>query len=156
MTKSAMSYIEEHEEEDAKRIIRESVISEKNPEGFDFPPPGGFQMMVKIYVRPEDMKEITTEDGRKIALYLPETVRVEDKFRNCSGLVVAMGPDCYVGKDSHGNDRYPSGAWCKVGDFICFPRNVGTQISYRGVPVQIIPDDKLLFVTPDPTYVTRD
>jgi len=149
---SSISFIENYEEEEAKDFIRKHL-------GFEPPRMTGYHMAVKIYVRPEDMGELKDEEGNVILgedgnpkkIYLPEMVTANDKFRNCTALVVSMGPDCFVG------ERFKnSGPWCKVGDWIVIPRNEGTQVNYRGIPMQFIPDDRVLAVVEDPTHVTRD
>ncbi len=89
--------------------------------------------------------------GRPVSIIIPESVRANDKYSSCVGLVIAQGPEAYQG------ERFKkSGPWCKVGDWIIFPRNEGTQILYRRIPMHIIPDDRCLGIVSDPTYVTRD
>lgn len=136
------SYIEDYEEEEAKRLIEESL-------GFERPRITGYHMAVKIYVRPEDIYEFTKEDGSKGKFYLPSSATAHDKWTNCVGLVLSQGSDCYQ------KSRFTH-AWCKVGDWIIIPRNEGTQLNYRGIPMQILPDDRCLGVVSDPTWVTRD
>jgi co-chaperonin GroES (HSP10) len=140
-----LSFIEKHEEKEAQELIKKHL-------GFEPPRMTGYHMAVKIYVRPEELSEITTGKGEKKKLYLPEKVRAEDKWRNCTALVVSQGPDCY--KTGRFLDN-PT-PWCRVGDWVVIPRNEGTQVNYRGVPMQFIPDDRVLAIIEDPTYVTRD
>jgi len=45
--------------------------------------------------------------------------------------------------------------WCQVGDWVVIPRHEGTLINYRGVPMMFMPDDRILAVVEDPSYVTR-
>lgn len=124
--------------------------------GFEAMIASGYQMAVKLYVRPEEFhalkddsgNPILGEDGKPKAIILPNTVTQNDQFRKCTALVVALGPDAYKG------ERYErSGAWCKIGDWIVIPRNEGTQFKYRGLPMQLLPDDRCLAVVEDPTYV---
>lgn len=118
--------------------------------GFELPPLAGrFFMMVEVYTRPTD-ETLTLKDGQRSSILMPEVVRVEDEFRKCTGLVLMLGSDCY-----YGDQWAHSGPLCQVGDWIVFPRNSGTQINYRGVPVQLIHDDKMLLRIDNPTYVTR-
>lgn len=146
------SFIEPHEEQEAKDFIEKHL-------GFPAPRCVGWQMAVKIYIREEDIHEAKDEsgkpilgaDGKPIKIYLPSSIRTGEKFISCVGLVVSQGPDCYKG------ERFKeSGPWCKVGDWVMFPRHEGTQISYRGIPMFVINDDKVKMVVEDPTYVTRD
>ena len=64
--------------------------------------------------------------------------------------VVAMGPDCY--KDPI---RFPSGASCKVGDFILVRPNTGTRIKIHGREFRLINDDSVEGVVEDPRGISR-
>jgi hypothetical protein len=147
-----LSFIEDNEIEEAKSFIDKHL-------GFPAPRVAGYHLAVKIYVRPNEMgiikdengNPILGEDGKPKRFYIPEVVTANDKWRSCVGLVLSMGPEAYKG------DRYKeSGAWCRIGDWIAFPRNEGTQINYRGIPMQIIPDDRVLLIAEDPEHVKRD
>ena len=64
--------------------------------------------------------------------------------------VVKMGPDCY--KDA---TRFPSGAWCKEGDFILVRPHAGTRLKIHGREFRIINDDSVETVVEDPRGITR-
>ena len=64
--------------------------------------------------------------------------------------VVKMGPDCY--KDPA---RFPSGAWCKVGDFVLARPNSGTRLKIHGREFRIINDDSVEGVVEDPRGIKR-
>lgn len=64
--------------------------------------------------------------------------------------VVKMGPDCY--KDP---TRFPSGAWCKVGDFVLARPNSGTRLKIHGREFRIINDDSVEGVVEDPRGIKR-
>lgn len=159
-----MSFIEPHEEADAKVLINKLL-------GFEPPRVCGWQMAVKIYIRPSEISEFIDENGNKKALYLPDSISAHDKFKNCVALVVSQGPECYTGprfqehwtlraiRKIFGRCMKPSlkQPRCKVGDWVVFPRNGGGyQINYRGYAMQIINDDMVGMVVEDPTWVTRD
>ena len=141
--RSLTSYIEDCEEDDAKDFVEKHL---------GFPPIRAFskEIAVKIYVRPEEISTIKTEDGRVVSLYLPPVVIASDKFRNCTALVIDVAKDCYMGEEYQ-----ETGPFCKVGDWVMIPRNVGTQNNYRGIPIQVIPMDAIYCVVEDPTYVER-
>jgi hypothetical protein len=151
--KYRLSYIEDYEEDEARKQIEELL-------GFEAPRVCGFHMAVKIYVRPDQI-----EGG----IYIPDMVTANDRFRNCTALVIAKGSECYSsGRFTESLTKKilrvffskwmppVKKPWCKVGDWIVFPRNEGPQINYRGIPMQIIPDDKCYMIIQDPTHVTRD
>lgn len=147
----SMSHIEPYEEEKAKKLVLDHF--EQLTGKRMMPRPAGYMVAVKIYVRPEEMKEITREDGSKTTLYLPSVATREDKFSSVSALVVALGPQAYKGKNHLGEDRFPEGPWCKVGDFVAIPRNEGFLFNYRGVTMSLLPDDKIMAIIEDPTDV---
>jgi co-chaperonin GroES (HSP10) len=64
--------------------------------------------------------------------------------------VVKLGPDCY--KDPA---RFPSGAWCKVGDFVLARPNSGTRLKIHGREFRIINDDSVEGVVEDPRGIKR-
>jgi len=64
--------------------------------------------------------------------------------------VVKMGPDAF--KDEK---RFPSGASCKVGDFVLVRPNTGTRIKIHGKEFRIINDDSVEAVVQDPRGITR-
>lgn len=64
--------------------------------------------------------------------------------------VVKLGPDCY--KDAA---RFPSGPWCKEGDFILVRPHAGTRLKIHGREFRIINDDSVEGVVEDPRGVSR-
>jgi co-chaperonin GroES (HSP10) len=64
--------------------------------------------------------------------------------------VVKMGPDCYKDKT-----RFPSGPWCKEGDFILVRPHAGTRLKIHGRELRIINDDSVEGVVEDPRGISR-
>lgn len=64
--------------------------------------------------------------------------------------VVKMGPDCY--KDEK---RFPTGPWCKEGDFILVRPHAGTRLKIHGREFRIINDDSVEGVVQDPRGISR-
>jgi co-chaperonin GroES (HSP10) len=64
--------------------------------------------------------------------------------------VIKMGPDCY--KDEA---RFPSGPWCKEGDFILVRPHTGTRVKIHGREFRIINDDCVEGVVDDPRGISR-
>lgn len=141
-----LSHIEPHEEAAVKDLIDQHFI-EMTGKPFDMRP-AGYLVAAKIYVRPEELKTVTREDGTTAVIYLPDTVRAEDKYQSVSALVCAVGPDAYKGeKFEH------SGPWCKPGDWVLIPRYEATAVSYRGVAMALLPDDRVMAVITGPEDV---
>ena len=64
--------------------------------------------------------------------------------------VVKLGPDCY--RDV---TRFPSGPWCKEGDFILVRPHAGTRVKIHGREFRIVNDDSIEAIVEDPRGVTR-
>jgi co-chaperonin GroES (HSP10) len=64
--------------------------------------------------------------------------------------VAKMGPDCY--KDPA---RFPTGPWCKEGDFILVRPHAGTRLKIHGREFRIINDDSVEGVVEDPRGISR-
>jgi co-chaperonin GroES (HSP10) len=64
--------------------------------------------------------------------------------------VAKMGPDCY--KDPL---RFPSGASCKVGDFVLVRPNTGTRLKIHGTEWRLINDDSVEAVVQDPRGIQK-
>jgi co-chaperonin GroES (HSP10) len=64
--------------------------------------------------------------------------------------VAKMGPDAFADKD-----RFPSGASCKVGDFILVRPNTGTRMKIHGTEWRLINDDSVQAVIQDPRGIQR-
>ena len=64
--------------------------------------------------------------------------------------VVKMGPDCYKDKA-----RFPSGPWCKEGDFVLVRPHAGTRLKIHGREFRILNDDSIEGVVEDPRGISR-
>ena len=64
--------------------------------------------------------------------------------------VVKMGDLCYRDKE-----RFPTGPWCKEGDFVLTRAYAGTRFKIHGREFRIINDDTVEGVVQDPRGYTR-
>jgi len=64
--------------------------------------------------------------------------------------VVDLGPDCY--KDPN---KFPSGPWCKKGDFVLVRPNSGSRLVIHGREFRMINDDTVEGVVDDPRGIKR-
>lgn len=64
--------------------------------------------------------------------------------------VVALGPDCF--KDPA---RFPTGPWCKEGDFVLVRPNSGSRLVIHGREFRMINDDSVEGVVEDPRGIRR-
>jgi len=83
-------------------------------------------------------------------IYKPEsTVRVEEQTTLVL-FVVKIGPEAY--KDEK---RFPSGPWCKEGDFVVVRAYSGTRLMIHGREFRLINDDTVEAVVENPIGITR-
>ena len=111
----------------------------------------------------ERAKQLPTPQGYRILCAIPEAeetfdsgilksdeTRRHDELLTTVLFVVDMGPDCY--KDA---ERYPTGPWCKKGDFILVRPNAGTRLVIHDREFRIINDDSVEAVVQDPRGIKR-
>ena len=73
-----------------------------------------------------------------------------DTILSTIGVVLDMGQQAYIDKE-----RFPTGPWCKVGDFVIFRSYSGTRFKIQGKEFRIINDDTVEAVVDDPRGYTR-
>ena len=128
---------------DLAQAVDLSLVLNKNNEekATQLPKPSGYRILCAI---PEVEKE---HDGG--ILKADETVRYEELLTTVL-FVVDLGPDCYANKD-----KFPTGPWCKKGDFVLVRPNVGTRLVIHGREFRIIYDDTVEGVVDDPRGIKR-
>jgi chaperonin GroES len=100
------------------------------------PQPTGWRLLVL----PFKMNEKT-----KGGVILNESTLERQQVASQCGNVLAMGSECYRDKD-----RYPTGPWCKVGDWVLFARYAGSRINIEGGEVRLLNEDEILATVEDP------
>ena len=105
------------------------------------PRPSGWKILCAI---PEIEKEY--DSGLVKA---DETLRHEEILTTVL-FVVELGPDCYLDKT-----RYPTGPWCKKGDFILVRPNAGSRLVIHGREFRMINEDSVEGVVDDPRGIRR-
>jgi len=105
------------------------------------PDPQGYRLLCAI---PEIEKE--TEGG----ILKIESVIEREELLTTVLFVVKMGPDAY-----RDEKRFPSGPWCKEGDFVLVRPNAGTRVEIHGREFRIINDDSVEAVVEDPRGIRR-
>ena len=111
----------------------------------------------------EKARQLPQPSGYRILCAIPEAeeqfdsgiIKADETRRNDEILttvlfVVEMGPDCY--KDA---TRFPTGPWCKKGDFILVRPNAGTRLVIHDREFRIINDDSVEAVVQDPRGIKR-
>lgn len=131
---------------DLSKAIDLSAVMHKRVEekAKQLPKPSGYKILCAI---PEAEKEF--EDSEVGLIKSDETMRIEEVLTTVL-FVVELGPDCYVDKA-----KFPTGAWCKKGDFILVRPNSGTRLIIHGREFRIINDDTVEGVVEDPRGIKR-
>lgn len=62
--------------------------------------------------------------------------------------VLAVGPEAYSDKE-----KFPSGPWCKKGDWIMLGRYAGARFRIEGGEVRILNDDEIIATIDDPADI---
>ena len=131
---------------DLSKAIDLSAVMHKKVEekAKQLPKPSGYKILCAI---PEAEKEF--EDSEVGLVKSDITMRNEEVLTTVL-FVVDLGPDCYVDKA-----KFPTGAWCKKGDFILVRPNSGTRLIIHGREFRIINDDSVEGVVEDPRGIKR-
>lgn len=77
------------------------------------------------------------------------TIR-DEEIGTVTLFVVDIGPDAYQDKS-----KFPTGAWCKKGDFVLVRTYAGTRLKVFGQEFRIISDDMVEAVVEDPRGIRR-
>ena len=101
--------------------------------------------------------------GYKILIALPEPDKEfeggilkanktlqDEEVGSIIGMVLKIGPDCY--KDPQ---RFPSGPYCKEGDWIIMRSYSGTRFKVHGQEFRFINDDSVEAVVEDPRGIVK-
>ena len=94
----------------------------------------------RILVMPFRVKE-KSEGGIIIAQETLDRARAAVQV----GYVLKMGPLCY-----RGEDKYPTGPWCKEKDWVIFARYAGSRMQIDGGEIRMLNDDEILGTIDDP------
>ena len=131
--------------EEAKKIGQEA--EPLNPENIQkqkeqLPEPSGWRLLVLPFTPKEK-----TKGGILIAQESLEKLRIAT---NC-GYVLKVGPLAYYDKE-----KYPTGPWCKKGDWVIFARYAGSRLPIEGGEVRLLNDDEVLGKIDNPESVLHN
>ena len=131
--------------EEAKNIGQEK--EPLNPENIEnqkeqLPEPSGWRLLVLPFTPKEK-----TKGGILIAQESLEKLRIAT---NC-GYVLRVGPLAYYDKE-----KFPTGPWCKQGDWVIFARYAGARLPIEGGEVRLLNDDEVLGTINNPESVLHN
>ena len=125
-----------------RNALEEKYKEPLNPENIEksqLPVPSGWRLLVLPFTPREK-----TKGGILIAQEALDKLRIAT---NC-GYVLKMGPLTY-----HDKEKFPTGPWCKTGDWVIFARYAGSRLPIEGGEVRILNDDEILGTIKDPESV---
>ena len=145
MNKETLSISEKEVPKHKNALEEKYQIEEKeplNPENIQksqLPVPSGWRLLVLPFSPREK-----TKGGILIAQESLDKLRIAT---NC-GYVLEIGPLAY-----HDKEKFPTGPWCKKGDWVIFARDAGSRLPIEGGEVRILNDDEVLGTIKDPESV---
>lgn len=130
--------LNQRKSEAAAEVQEDIAIEDKAKQ---VPIPSGYRILCAV---PEVEK--VTEGGIELSA---EYVKREELLATVL-FVVEIGPDAY--KDEK---KFPTGPWCKKGDFVIVRPNAGTRLVIHGKDFRMINDDSVEAVVQDPRGIKR-
>ena len=116
--------------------LKLALVEKYKEETEKLPKPTGW----RILVLPFRMDEKT-----KGGILMGQDTLDKQQVASQCGNVLAMGSQCYKDKE-----RYPSGPWCKVGDWVIFARYAGSRIQIEGGEIRLLNEDEILATVKNP------
>lgn len=110
--------------------------------GKQLPVPKGYKVLCVIPKAEEHFEgsNIIKSDG----------LRKQEEWGTTVLFVLALGDLAYADKD-----KFPTGPWCKEGDFVLTRTYSGTRFKIAGQEFRLLNDDMVEAVVPDPRGVMR-
>jgi co-chaperonin GroES (HSP10) len=105
------------------------------------PDPSGYRLLCAI---PE------VEEKTAGGLFKADITKQYEELTTPVLFVLKIGPDAF--KDA---SRFPSGPWCKEGDFILTRPHAGSRVKIHGREFRLINDDSVEAVVEDPRGISR-
>ena len=133
--KNALEEKYQSKESHVKRLDQDNIQNVVD----QLPEPSGWRMLVLPFTPKEK-----TKGG---IIFSQESLDKARIATNC-GYVIKMGPLSYVYKE-----KFPTGPWCKKGDWVIFARYAGSRLPIEGGEVRLLNDDEVLGTVKDPESV---
>ena len=93
-----------------------------------------------ILVRPVSIKGVT-----KGGIMLPDSTRDDMAYLTTVGKVLSLGDLAY-----NDEGRFPTGAWCQEGDYVCYAKHAGQKLFYKSVRLILLFDDQVICTVEHP------
>ena len=114
----------------------EQFLDTERKEMDKLPKPTGWRLLVLPF---------RAKQKTKGGVLLTDKAVEDSQLTTTVAMVLATGPDAYKDKD-----KFPSGSWCKQGDWVVFGRYAGSRLKIEGGEVRILNDDEILGTIDNP------
>ena len=105
------------------------------------PTPTGWRIVILPYRGAEKTKG---------GIVLSDQTRQREQSATVCGYVLAVGPLAY-----DDDNKFPTGPWCKKGDWIVFGRYAGARLPIDEGEIRIINDDEVLALIQNPEDIVH-
>jgi co-chaperonin GroES (HSP10) len=105
------------------------------------PTPTGWRIVILPYRGAEKTKG---------GIVLSDQTRQREQSATVCGYVLAVGPLAYADEN-----KFPTGPWCKKGDWIVFGRYAGARLPIDEGEIRIINDDEVLALIQNPEDIVH-
>ena len=122
-------------------LAPEDILTQEEIEA-QLPKPVGYRVLVAL-------PQVEETFGGTGLLKSSNTIS-QEHIMSIIGLVLDMGDQAYSDED-----RFPTGPWCKPGDYVMFRMNTGTRFKVGGVEYRLMNDDSIEALVADPRGITR-
>ena len=99
----------------------------------------GYQILVRPYA---------IRNETKGGILLPDKFADDMKYLTTVGKVIKIGDTAYMDED-----KFPKGAWCCEGDFVCYTKHSGQKFVYQGIRYILLYDDQIMMKIDNPSDV---
>ena len=137
--KEMLSTSEKEVPKNQNALKNKEPLNPDNIQKDQLPTPSGWRLLVLPFTPKEK-----TKGGVLIAQESLDKLRIAT---NC-GYVLKMVPLAY-----HDKEKFPTGPWCKIGQWVIFARYAGSRLPIEGGEVRILNDDEVLGTIKDPESV---
>ena len=106
------------------------------------PKPSGYHLLCAV----PDVEE----NHENSVIVKADITKKHDEILTTVLFVLEVGPEAY-----QDTTKFPSGPWCKKGDFIIVRPNAGTRLLIHGKEFRLINDDSVEATVDDPRGIRR-
>jgi len=119
-----------------KHVWDGKAVEKQKKEIEKVPTPVGWRMV---------LFPLKLDSKTKSGLYLTDDTVEQSQVSTNICKVLKVGPEAYKDKE-----KFPSGPWCKEGDWVLITRYAGSRIRIEDGELRIINDDEIIATVKDP------